>query len=161
MARFFNEVCYKLSGMSFKPRGLIIIMRVLKNDFHLTWHDSAQSILLWHFPETYSVPELLESAEQVKAWVESSSTQRIDLIMLMEKCPLEERGGVLLPFAGLFWQVSVRAERIICVSHTMLTEVTLRVLRGTNPHRREKVAVVPHLDEAFEIISEERGVYVS
>lgn len=136
-------------------------MRVLKNDFRLAWHDDTHSILLWHFPDTYSVPELLEAAEQVKAWVESASTPRIDLIMLMEKSPLEERGGVLLPFANVFWQVSVRAERIICVSHTMLTEVTLRVLRGTNPRGREKVAVVPHIDEAFEIINEERGIYVS
>jgi len=136
-------------------------MRNTKNIFQTNWHDDGQNLLVWRFPESYTVEELLGAAEQLRAHVENSGKTRFDLIVVMDKAPLDERGGVLMAFAGTFWPISVRAQRIVCVASQSLNEVTLRVLRGTSPNAHEKVAVVPHLDEAFEMIYEERGLRVS
>lgn len=136
-------------------------MRNTKNEFHIHWHDDTQNLLLWHFPNVYTVEELLAAADQLRLYVEHSGKMRLDLIIVMDKAPLDERGGILLAFAGVFWPISVRAQRIVCVASGPLNEVTLRVLRGTSPNAHDKVAVVPHLDEALEIIYEERGLRVS
>ncbi len=131
-------------------------MRNTKNAFQVSWHDDRQNLLVWRFPDSYTLEELLTAAEQLRAYVENSDKTRFDLIVVMDKAPLDERGGVLMAFAGTFWPISVRAQRIVCVTPQNLNEVTLRVLRGTNPNAHEKVAVVPHLDEAFEMIEEAR-----
>lgn len=136
-------------------------MRITRNEFSIAWHNETQNVLLWHFPQVYIVEELLAATEALRAYVEHSGKTRLDLVVVMDKTPLDERGGVLLAFAGVFWPISVRARRIVCVAASPINEVTLRVLRGTSPNAHEKVAVVPHLDEAFEIINEERGLRVS
>lgn len=128
--------------------------------FDIYWFDKNWSILVWVFPSTYSVEQIAAAGSIVPPLLEASPSQRIDIVLVMNRVD-EISGTGQLPFVKeSFANLHPKVSKCVFVQPSLYTGLILQYLQGSDLPGTESILFAETLEEAVRIIHHYRGEHI-
>lgn len=120
-------------------------------EFTVEWYDEEQSIVLWIYPKRYELEQLLASGTRVGQMIRATPSQRIDVIMLInrEEAPT---GNLVSILTQMYETLSPKIKSVCYIGPSSFSKIVINILKNTNETARKTTRFATTLEEAVGII---------